>query len=269
MRVAIFPTCLGDAMFPRAPIATVRVLERLGVEVDFPSAQTCCGQMHFNTGYADDGLDLAATLVDALAGFDHVVGPSGSCVGSIRHQSADIARRRGRTSLGDAIDDLAARTFELSEFLVDVLDVTDVGASFPHSVTYHPTCHSMRMLGVGDRPVQLLRAVRGLHLRELQAADECCGFGGTFALKNAAVSSAMGADKARHVRNTGAEVLVAGDASCLLHIGGVLSRQESGVRVMHLAEVLAATDARPDVAPGADPRGAVPPMAPVPPRAAS
>jgi L-lactate dehydrogenase complex protein LldE len=241
MRVAIFPTCLGDAVFPRAPIATVRLLERLGVEVAFPSAQTCCGQMHLNTGYADDGLDLAATLVEAFAGFDHVVGPSGSCVGSVRHQSAAIARRRGRHAFAEDLDDLAARTLELSEFLVDVLDVVDVGAEFPHRVTYHPTCHSIRMLGVGDRPLRLLEAVEGIDLRPLEAADECCGFGGTFALANADVSSAMGADKARHVRNTGAEVLVAADASCLLHIGGTLSRQQSGVRVMHLAEVLAST----------------------------
>lgn len=251
MRVAIFPTCLGDAMFPRAPIATVRLLERLGVEVVFPTAQTCCGQMHFNTGYADDGLDLAATLVDAFADVDHVVGPSGSCVGSIRHQSAPIARRRGRADLAAGIDDLAERTLELSEFLVDVLQVVDVGASFPHTVTYHPTCHSTRMLGVGDRPQRLLEAVRGLRLRPLADADQCCGFGGTFALKNADVSSAMGADKARHVRNTGAEVLVAADASCLVHIGGILSRQQAGVRVLHLAEVLAATEDDPVPAAGA------------------
>lgn len=242
MRAAIFPTCLGDAMFPRAPIATVRLLERLGVDVAFPSAQTCCGQMHLNTGYADDGLDLAARLVDAFEGCDHVVGPSGSCVASVRHQSAAIARRRGRPALADAIDDLAARTFELSEFLVDVLEVTDVGAAFPHTATYHPTCHSVRMLEVGDRPQRLLAEVRGLQLRPLAASDQCCGFGGTFALKNADVSSSMGSDKARHVSNTGAEVLVAADASCLLHIGGILSRQQSGVRIMHLAEVLASTE---------------------------
>ena len=241
MRVAIFPTCLGDALFPRAPIATVRLLERLGVEVAFPPGQTCCGQMHLNTGYADDGLDLASTLVDAFAGFDHVVGPSGSCVGSVRHQSAHIARRRGRAGLADALDDLAARTREVSEFLVDVLGVVDVGAFFPHRVTYHPTCHSIRMLGVGDRPTRLLAAVDGIDLQPLASAEECCGFGGTFALVNADVSSAMGADKARHVRNTGAEVLVAADASCLVHIGGILSRQQAGVRVMHLAEVLAST----------------------------
>jgi L-lactate dehydrogenase complex protein LldE len=132
--------------------------------------------------------------------------------------------------------------YELTEFLVDVLGVTDVGAYFPHQVTYHPTCHSLRLLGVADRPRRLLEAVRGLTLVDLPGAEECCGFGGTFAMKNADVSVAMGTDKARHVRETGAEVLVAGDNSCLMHIGGVLSRERSGVRVMHLAEVLAATD---------------------------
>jgi L-lactate dehydrogenase complex protein LldE len=132
--------------------------------------------------------------------------------------------------------------YELSEFLVDVLGVEDVGASFPHRVTYHPTCHSLRMLGVGERPLRLLRAVRGIDLVELPGADQCCGFGGTFAVKNSDTSVAMGSDKARHVRETGAEVLVAGDNSCLTHVGGLLSRERSGVRVMHLAEILAATE---------------------------
>ena len=141
-----------------------------------------------------------------------------------------------------AVAETAPRTYELSEFLVDVLGVTDVGAYFPHRVTYHPTCHSLRMLGVGDRPRMLLEHVRGIDLVDLPRATECCGFGGTFALKNADTSVAMGADKARHVRDTGAEVLVAGDNSCLMHVGGMLSRQRAGVRVMHLAEVLAATE---------------------------
>jgi L-lactate dehydrogenase complex protein LldE len=140
------------------------------------------------------------------------------------------------------VAEVSPRVLELSEFLVDVLGVTDVGASFPHTVTYHPTCHSLRMLGVGDRPLSLLREVRGIRLAELPAADACCGFGGTFAVKNADTSVAMGADKARNVVSSGAEVLVAGDSSCLMHIGGLLSRQRSGVRTMHLAEVLAASD---------------------------
>ncbi|WP_205859622.1 (Fe-S)-binding protein [Phycicoccus flavus] len=234
-------TCLGDAMFPDAPRATVRLLRRLGVDVEVPQAQTCCGQPMVNTGYLDEAVPLVRTTVQAFAGYDAVVVPSGSCAGSVRHQGRLVAERAGDDRLADAVADLAPRTYELSEFLVDVLGVTDVGASFPHRVTYHPTCHSLRMLRVGDRPWRLLSAVRGIDLVELPRAEECCGFGGTFAVKNADVSVAMGSDKARHVRETGAEVLVAGDASCLMHVGGLLSRQRAGVRTLHLAEVLAAT----------------------------
>ncbi|MBM6399258.1 (Fe-S)-binding protein [Phycicoccus sonneratiae] len=234
-------TCLGDAMFPEAPRATVRLLRRLGVEVDVPDAQTCCGQPMVNTGYLDEAVPLVRTTVSAFAGYDAVVVPSGSCAGSVRHQHRMVADRADDAALRRGVADLVPRTHELSEFLVDVLGVTDVGASFPHRVTYHPTCHSLRMLRVGDRPLRLLRAVHGIDLVELPRADECCGFGGTFAVKNADTSVAMGSDKARHVRETGAEVLVAGDASCLMHVGGLLSRQRAGVRTMHLAEVLAAT----------------------------
>ena len=159
-----------------------------------------------------------------------------------RASSSSPARRAGEHQLADDAAALAERTYELSQFLVDVLGVTDVGAYYPHRVTYHPTCHSLRMLGVGDRPVRLLQAVRGLDLVELPRAEECCGFGGTFAVKNADTSVAMVSDKARHVRETGAEVLVAGDNSCLMNIGGALTRQRAGVRVMHLAEILAATE---------------------------
>jgi L-lactate dehydrogenase complex protein LldE len=249
MKVALQITCVNDAMFPGVGKAVVRLLRRLGVEVDFPSGQTCCGQPMVNTGYLDEAVPVVRTFVDAFAGYDAVVTPSGSCAGSARHQHAIVASRSGDPALVAAVAETAPRTHELSEFLVDVLGVTDVGAYFPHRVTYHPTCHSLRMLGVGDRPWRLLEAVRGIELVELPHATECCGFGGTFAVKNADTSVAMGADKARHVRNTGAEVLVAGDSSCLMHIGGVLSRQRAGVRVLHLAEVLAATE---------DSEGAVP-----------
>lgn len=242
MKVALMVTCINDAMFPDTGRAVVDLLERLGVEVDFPAAQACCGQPMVNTGYLDEAVPVVRTCVEAFAGYDAVVTPSGSCVGSVRHQHGIVARRSGDPALVSGVADLAPRVHELSEFLVDVLGVTDVGAYFPHAVTYHPTCHSLRMLGVGDKPWQLLSAVRGIRLRELPSAEECCGFGGTFAVKNADTSVAMGADKARHVRETGAEVLVAGDNSCLLHIGGLLSRQRSGVRVMHLAEILAATE---------------------------
>jgi len=235
-------TCVNDAMFPDAGKAVVTLLRRLGVEVDFPEAQTCCAQPMVNTGYVDEAVPVVRTFVEAFDGYDAVVTPSGSCAGSARHQHRIVARRSGDPALQDAVARTSPKVFELTEFLIDVLGVDDVGASFPHRVTYHPTCHSLRMLGVGDRPTRLLSKVRGLRLVDLPGAEECCGFGGTFAVKNADVSVAMGSDKARHVRETGAEVLVAGDNSCLMHIGGLLSRQQSGVRVMHLAEVLAATE---------------------------
>lgn len=242
MRAALLVTCLNDALFPDVGRATVSLLRRLGVEVDFPLGQTCCGQPMVNTGYLDEAVPVVRGFVEAFEGYDVVVTPSGSCAGSVRHQHEIVARRAGDPGLARAVAETSPRTYELSEFLVDVLGVTDTGAYFPHTVTYHPTCHSLRMLGVGDRPRRLLEAVRGLRLVDLAKAEECCGFGGTFAVKNAETSVAMGADKARHVRDTGAEVLVAGDSSCLMHIGGVLSRQRSGVRTMHLAEVLASTE---------------------------
>lgn len=242
VRVALQVTCVNDAMFPDTGKAVVRLLRRLGVDVDFPVEQTCCGQPMVNTGYLDEAVPAVRSFVRAFEGYDAVVTPSGSCAGSARHQHGIVARRSGDPGLVEAVGELSPKVYELSEFLVDVLGVVDVGAYFPHRVTYHPTCHSLRMLGVGDRPRRLLEAVRGLRLVDLPAAEECCGFGGTFALKNADTSVAMGADKARHVRETRAEVLVAGDNSCLMHIGGMLSRQRSGVRVMHLAEILAATE---------------------------
>ncbi|WP_367650695.1 (Fe-S)-binding protein [Nocardioides sp. zg-1308] len=250
MRVALQVTCVNDAMFPDTGKAVVRLLRRLGVDVDFPSAQTCCGQPMVNTGYLDEAVPVVRAFVDAFAGYDAIVTPSGSCAGSARHQHSIVADRSGDPRLAAAVAETAPRTYELSELLVDVLGVTDVGAYFPHRVTYHPTCHSLRMLGVGDRPLRLLENVRGIDLVELPNATECCGFGGTFALKNADTSVAMGGDKARHVQDTGAEVLVAGDNSCLMHIGGMLSRQRAGVRVMHLAEVLAATEDSESKAPG-------------------
>jgi len=241
MRVALMVTCLNDAMFPEAGQAVVTLLRRLGVEVEFPASQTCCGQPMVNTGYLDEAVPVVRNFVSAFSGYDYVVTPSGSCAGSARHQHSIVARRSGDAGLAAAVADVSPRVLELSEFLVDVLGVTDVGASFPHTVAYHPTCHSLRMLGVGDRPLSLLRSVRGIRLVDLPDAESCCGFGGTFAVKNSDTSVAMGADKARHVVTSGAEVLVAGDSSCLMHVGGMLSRQRAGVRVMHLAEVLAST----------------------------
>ena len=252
MRIALMATCLADALVPSVARATVTVLERLGHEVVFPDGQTCCGQMHVNTGFEREAVALVEHHVEvfgaALETCDAVVAPSGSCVGSVRHQHGSLADGAGKPHLAHRARAVAERTYELSELLVDVLGVTDVGAYYPHRVTYHPTCHSMRMLRVGDRPLQLLREVEGLDLVELPAADQCCGFGGTFALKNAATSAAMLADKVRHIGETGAERCTAGDASCLLHIDGGLRRSGpdgdgGGARTIHLAEILAATRA--------------------------
>jgi L-lactate dehydrogenase complex protein LldE len=237
----VFATCLVDGLFPDVGKATIRLLRRLGHAVELPLQQTCCGQMHVNSGYPKAALPLVRSYVDTFVGFDAVVVPSGSCTGSIRHQHEQVAEEFGNASLQSDAASLAGRTYELSEFLVDVLGVTDVGAYFPHAVTYHPTCHSLRVVRVGDRPQRLLRAVAGLELRELPGAEQCCGFGGTFAVKNAEVSGAMLADKMRHVVDTGAEYCCASDASCLMHIGGGLARTGAAVRTTHLAEILAAT----------------------------
>ena len=228
-------------MFPEVGKATLRVLGRLGQDVEFPAEQTCCGQMHVNTGYQKPALPLVERFAEVFAPYDAIVAPSGSCVGSVRHQHSMIARRFGSAGLVEKVEAVAAKTYELSEFLVDVLGVSDVGAYFPHRVTYHPTCHSLRMLGVGDKPIKLLRAVEALELVELPAADQCCGFGGTFAIKNADTSTAMLAYKMRNVFDTGAEICTAGDSSCLMHIGGGLSRIRAGAKTLHLAQILAAT----------------------------
>ncbi|MFP5283873.1 MAG: (Fe-S)-binding protein, partial [Actinomycetes bacterium] len=242
MKIALFITCLADAMFPEAGKATVRLLERLGHTVAFPSSQTCCGQMHLNTGYQREALPLVRRYAEAFGPYEVIVAPSGSCVGCVRHQHETVARRFGSSDLVQQVEQVAARTYELSELLVDVLGVTDVGAYFPHRVTYHPTCHSLRMLRVGDKPLRLLRAVEALELVELPDAEQCCGFGGTFALKNADTSTAMLGDKMRHVLDTRAEFCTAGDSSCLMHIGGGLSRIRAGAKTVHLAQILASTE---------------------------
>ncbi|ADY27373.1 protein of unknown function DUF224 cysteine-rich region domain protein (plasmid) [Deinococcus proteolyticus MRP] len=242
MKVDLYLTCVNDAMFPRTGQATVRLLERLGCEVRFNPCQTCCGQMHMNTGYREDALVLARKFVREYRDAEAVVMPSGSCAAMVRELYPQAAQWAGDDELLRGVQALESRVFELSEFLVDRLGVTDVGAYYPHRVTYHPTCHAARMLHVGDRPLQLLRNVRGMTLLELEGAEECCGFGGTFAVKNADVSAAMLADKTRHIQDTGAEACTAGDNSCLLHIGGGLHRLRSGVRTVHLAEILASTE---------------------------
>jgi L-lactate dehydrogenase complex protein LldE len=227
VRIALFVTCLGDTLFPEAAQATVRILQRLGHEVVFPEEQTCCGQMHLNSGYRDEAAALAKRFLDVFRDYDVVVSPSSSCVGTVRELYPELV---GSTQ---------PEVYELSELLVHRLGVEDVGASFPHRVAYHPTCHSLRVTHVGDAPLRLLHNVRGLELVELERADECCGFGGTFSIKNAETSSAMLADKCAAIAASGAEFCTALDASCLLQIGGGLSRARSSVRPLHLAEILA------------------------------
>ena len=226
----MFITCLADTLYPDVGRATVTILERLGCWVDFPPQQTCCGQMHLNTGYPEQAGDLVRGFAATFAGAEAVVLPSGSCAAMLRHHHDQVAP-------GVELPPV----YELSEFLVDVLGVTDVGASFPHSVAYHPTCHSLRLLGVGSRPYQLLSEVRGIELRTLPRAEECCGFGGTFAVKNADTSSAMGHDKVSAIVNTGVEFVCTSDASCLMHIGGVAAKEKAPLRTAHLAEILAST----------------------------
>ncbi|MFF0448825.1 (Fe-S)-binding protein [Streptomyces sp. NPDC004609] len=234
MRVALFLTCVNDALFPATGIATVRLLERLGVEVDFPPEQTCCGQPQFTTGYRREARPLVRRTARAFEGYEYVVTPSGSCAAMVRGHYPGF----GETSL-------PPRTYELTEFLVDVLGVTDVGAYFPHTVTYHPSCHGLRSLRLGDRPRRLLEAVRGLELRTLPGADECCGFGGTFAVKNPDVSAAMGRDKVRNAVATRATVLCGGDNSCLMHLGGIIRRHHEPLRPLHIAEILGSTGEHP------------------------
>jgi L-lactate dehydrogenase complex protein LldE len=249
LRVALFITCVNDTLYPRTGRAVVTLLERLGVRVEFPQAQSCCGQPQFNTGYRHETEPLVRRFARAFRDYDHIVTPSGSCVAMVRDNYPRIGARAAAEGRGDDLAEAAAevvpRTHELTEFLVDVLGVTDVGAYYPHAVTYHPTCHGLRMLRLGERPRQLLERVKGLELIDLPGAEECCGFGGTFSVKNAAVSAAMGADKARNITGTGADAVCTVDNSCQLHIGGTLARLDSPVRPVHIAEILASTEETP------------------------
>jgi len=243
LKVSLFITCFNDALFPQTGQATVRLLERLGCEVEFRTAQTCCGQMHSNSGYQPEAVELVRRFVAVFKGAEMIVAPSTSCTAMIRRQYPRLARFARDADLEAEVAALTPKVFELSEFLTDVLKREDVGAYFPHRVTYHASCNSLRALNLGDRALRLLKAVKGLDLVELERSDECCGFGGTFAVKNAETSTAMLADKMRHVVDTGAEVCTAGDNSCLMHIGGGLSRLRAGIRTLHLAEILASTEA--------------------------
>jgi L-lactate dehydrogenase complex protein LldE len=243
MRISLFITCYNDTLFPETGKAVVRVLERLGHEVEFRAAQTCCGQMHYNTGYQHDAFPMMTHFLNVFRDAEVVCVPSASCVSMMREHYPKMADEARDPGLRAAVDELLPRVFEFSELLVDRLETVDTGAYFPHSVTLHTSCHAIRSLHVGDKPWRLLECVRGIKLVELPRHEECCGFGGTFSIKNPDVSIAMLSDKIRAVLDTQAEICTGVDNSCLMHIGGALSRQKAGVRCLHIAEILASTEA--------------------------
>jgi L-lactate dehydrogenase complex protein LldE len=245
MRASLFITCYNDTLFPETGRAVVRLLERLGVQLDFLPAQTCCGQMHANTGFRAEAFSQAKRFVQLYRGAECVVIPSSSCVAMIRDQYRGLFEELGDEELRSQFASLLPRVYELSEFLTDKLLLEDVGASFPHRVTYHASCHGLRGLHVGDRPFRLLRKVRGLELVPLANLERCCGFGGTFSIKNAEVSTAMLDAKLEDVVATGAEYCTALDNSCLMHLGGALHRQNKKLQTIHLASILASTAEQP------------------------
>jgi L-lactate dehydrogenase complex protein LldE len=242
LQISLFITCYNDTLFPGTGKSVVRLLERLGHRVEFPFEQTCCGQMHYNTGYQPEAMPLLRRFVEVFKNAEAVCIPSSSCVAMVRDHYTKMAEAARDAALMGDVEDLLPRVFEFSELLVHKLGVEDVGAYYPHRVTYHASCHSLRSLHLGDVPMRLLRKVRGIELVDLERIDECCGFGGTFAVKNGEVSAAMLEDKLRCVMNTRAEVCTAVDNSCLMHIFGGLHRQGAGIRTVHLAEILAATE---------------------------
>jgi len=236
MKVSLFITCLSDALYPRVGEAVVRLLARCGVQVDFPARQTCCGQPAFNSGYWEEARQSARTLLEAFEESDFVVSPSGSCVGMIRHYYPKLFEQE--PAMAEKVRRLQQKTYEFTQFLVGVLGITDVGAAFPHKVAYHPSCHGSRLLGVKDEPMALMRSVKGMELVPLPFAEDCCGFGGTFAIKMADISGAMVTEKTDHILDTEAEVLVGLDMGCLMNISGNLRFRGSPIKVMHLAELL-------------------------------
>ncbi|MGW9531052.1 (Fe-S)-binding protein [Paenibacillus terrae] len=235
MKVSLFITCLSDAIYPKVGEAMARLLARYGVELNFPKVQTCCGQPSYNSGYWDETRTAAKTILKAFDDSDFVVSPSGSCTYMIHHYPELF---KDEPEWLDSARRLEQKTYEFTQFMVQVLGVTDVGASFPHTVTYHPSCHGTRLLGVKEEPMQLLGSVKGLQLVPLPFAEDCCGFGGTFAVKMSDISGAMVTEKVDHIRETEAEVLVGLDMACLMNIAGNLRYREEPVRVMHLAELL-------------------------------
>jgi len=235
VKVSLFITCISDIMFPNVGKNTVEILERLGCEVDFPTMQTCCGQPAYNSGYLEEAKGSMKQMIRAFRDAEYVVGPSGSCVGMIREYPHVF---KGDSEWEKPAQELAAKTYELTQFIVDVLGVKDVGSTFKGKVTYHPSCHMTRILGVKDAPKILLQNVKGIEFIELPSGEDCCGFGGTFSVKKPEISAEMVKEKSRHVTETGAEYLVGGDMGCLMNIGGRMQREGKNVKVIHISEIL-------------------------------
>ncbi len=236
-RVSLFVTCLADVLFPNIAEDTVRVLRRVGAQVEFPKGQTCCGQPAFNSGFRRDAAQMARHFIEVFAEAEAIVTPSGSCAAMVRHEYPHLFP--AGSSWHSRAQEIASRTYELSQFLVQRMGVSDVGATFAGKVTWHDSCHLNRVLGIHDEPRRLLRAVRGLELIEMERSDWCCGFGGTFAVRLPEISTAMMHEKIRHAAASGAQALVTADASCMMHIAGGLRRQGINLPVIHLAQILA------------------------------
>jgi L-lactate dehydrogenase complex protein LldE len=235
MRISLFVPCLVDQFFPQIAVSTVRILRRLGVEVTYPEAQTCCGQPAFNMGYHNEAKKLAERFVEIFADAEYIVTPSGSCASMVRVFYPTLPFHK---DLELSLENVRKRTFELSEFLVDILKVTDIGAVFSGRVTYHDSCHLLRELNVKDPPRLLLRSVKGIEFIESEESNACCGFGGSFSVKFPEISTAMVEEKVKSIQKTGAQYVVAGDTGCLMQIGGMLQRRRIPVKTMHIAEFL-------------------------------
>lgn len=238
MKVSLFIPCLNDQFFPQTGMNMVRVLQRLGVEVVYDPAQSCCGQPAFNSGYHAEARVLAERFIDIFSDAERIVAPSGSCASMVKIFYGDLLDLRD--AYRERAERIRSRLHEFTSFLVDILGVEDVGAVFPARVTLHDACHGLRELGIRAQPRRLLAKVRGLEFTELARAEVCCGFGGTFAVKNAPISSAMGEEKAREIRRMGVDYVTAIDSSCLMQIDGFLKRLGGGVRTIHIADILAA-----------------------------
>jgi L-lactate dehydrogenase complex protein LldE len=235
LKVALFITCLADVFYPGVGKDTVDILEKLGCEVVFPEGQTCCGQPAYNSGYHRESKSVAEHMIKTFESADYVVSPSGSCVLMIQEyahlfQANDNWRQKA--------EELAAKTFELTQFIVDILKVEDIGASLSTRATYHTSCHMTRLLSIKDAPMKLLSNVKGLEFANLPNKETCCGFGGTFSVKMVPISEQMVNEKIEHIEETGAEILIGADCGCLMNIGGRIDRQGKPIKTMHIAQVL-------------------------------